>query len=57
LFILNWIFAGYTSNKNQVLNRVKIQFVKLDNSKLIFQKSSKDQQGERNEDHNKNINA
>jgi hypothetical protein len=39
------IFAGYTGNKNQVLNRQKIQFIELDFSKLIFQKSSTDQQG------------
>ena len=40
------IFAGYTGSKNPVRNRLKIQFVKLDFSKLIFQKSSTDQQGE-----------
>ena len=34
------IFAGYTGSKNQVRNRLKIQFVELDFSKLIFQKSS-----------------
>ena len=39
------IFAGYTGSKNPVRNRLKIQFVKLDFSKLIFQKSSTDQQG------------
>ena len=39
------IFAGYTGSKNQVRNRLKIQFVELDFSKLIFQKSSTDQQG------------
>ena len=40
------IFVGYTGSKNQVRNRLKIQFVELDFSKLIFQKSSTDQQGE-----------
>ena len=40
------IFAGYTGSKNPVLNRLKIQFIELDFSKLIFQKSSTDQQGE-----------
>ena len=39
------IFAGYTSSKNQVPNRVKIQHVELDFSKLIFQKWSTYQQG------------
>ena len=39
------IFAGYTGSKNPVRNRQKIQFVELDFSKLIFQKSSTDQQG------------
>ena len=39
------IFAGYTGSKNPVRNRLKIQFVELDFSKLIFQKSSTDQQG------------
>ena len=50
---MNWIFrqekslwklffAGYTGSKNQVRNRLKIQFIKLDFSKLIFQKSSTD---------------
>ena len=34
--------------KNPVRNRLKIQFVKLDFSKFIFQKSSADQQGEWN---------
>ena len=37
------IFAGYTGSKNPVRNRLKIQFVELDFSKLIFQKSSTDQ--------------
>ena len=40
------IFAGYTGSKNPVRNRLKIQFAKLDFSKLIFQKSSIDQQGD-----------
>ena len=39
------IFAGYTGSENSVQNRLKIQFVELDFSKLIFQKSSRDQQG------------
>ena len=39
------IFEDYTGSKNQVQNRLKIQFVELDLSKLIFQKSSTDQQG------------
>jgi hypothetical protein len=42
---IKFIFAGYTGSKDQVQNRLKIQFVKLDFSKLIFQKSSTDQQG------------
>ena len=33
--------------KNPVWNRLKIQFTEIDFSKLIFQKSSTDQQGER----------
>ena len=41
------IFAGYTGSRNQVWNRLKIQLVKVDFSKLIFQKSSTDQQGNR----------
>ena len=41
------IFAGYTGSKNQVRNRLKIQLVELYFSKLIFQKSSTDQQGDR----------
>ena len=36
----------YTGSKNPVRNRLKIQFVKLDFSKLIFQKSTTDQQRE-----------
>ena len=39
------IFAGYTGSKNPVRNRLKIKFVELDFSKLIFQKSSTDQIG------------
>ena len=34
--ILKMIFAGYTGSKNPVWNRLKIQFIKLDFSKLIF---------------------
>ena len=44
--ILKLIFAGYTGSKNSVRNRLKIQFDELNFSKLIFQKSSTDQQGE-----------
>ena len=40
------IFAGYTGSKNPVRNRLKIQFFELDFSKLIFQISSTDQQGD-----------
>ena len=51
----NWIFslqksisklilAGYTGSEDQFRNRLKIQFVEFDFSKLIFQKSSTDQQ-------------
>ena len=40
------IFASYTGSKNPVRNRIKIQYVKFDFSKLIFQKSSADQQGD-----------
>ena len=43
--ILKLFFADYTGSKNPVWNRLKIQFVELDFSKLIFQKSSTDQQG------------
>ena len=39
------IFAGYTGSRNPVRNRLKIQFVNFDFPKLIFQKSSTDQQG------------
>ena len=39
------IFADYTGSKNLVLNRLKIQFIELDVSKLIFQKPSTNQQG------------
>ena len=38
------IFAGYTGSKNQARNSLKIQFVEFDFSKLMFQKSSTDQQ-------------
>jgi hypothetical protein len=38
-------FAGYTGSKNPVRNKLKIQFIEFDFSKLIFQKSSTDQQG------------
>ena len=41
------IFAGYTGSENPVRNRLKIQFVEFDFSKLIFQKSRADQQGVR----------
>ena len=41
------IFEGYTGSKNSVQNRLKIQFIELDFSKLIFQKSNTDQQGVR----------
>ena len=41
------IFAGYTGSKNPVQNKLKIQFVELDFSNLIFQKSSTVQQGVR----------
>ena len=37
--ISKWIFAGYTGSANSVWNRLKIQFVELDLSNLIFQKS------------------
>ena len=40
------IFEGYTGNKNPARNRLKIQFIELDFSQLIFQKSRTDQQGE-----------
>ena len=43
--ISKWIFAGYTGSKNPVRNRLNNQFIKLDFSKLIFQKSGTDQQG------------
>ena len=39
---LKLIFAG---SKNPVRNKLKIQFIELDFSKLIFQKSNTDQQG------------
>ena len=46
----NWIFGSISKlipagSKNPVWNRLKIQFVKLDFSNLIFQKSSTDKQG------------
>jgi hypothetical protein len=40
--ILKWIFAGYTGSKNPVGNRLKIQCIELDFSRLIFQKPSTD---------------
>ena len=36
------IFACYTGSKNPIRNRLTIQFVELDFSNLIFQKSSTD---------------
>ena len=39
--------TGFLACKNQFRNRLKIQFVEFDFSKLIFQKSRTDQQGER----------
>ena len=39
------IFAGCTGSKDQVRNKLKIQFIELDFSNLIFQKSGRDQQG------------
>ena len=41
--------TGFLASKNQVRNRLKIQSVELDFSKLIFQKSSTDQQGVKSE--------
>ena len=41
----NWFLQATQAVKNPVWKRLKIQFVKLDFSKLIFQKSSTDQQG------------
>ena len=41
------IFTGKTNSKNPVRNSLRIKFIKLDFSKLIFQKSSADQQGDR----------
>ena len=41
---LNLNFAGYTSSKDQVRNRLKMEFVEIHFSKSIFQKSSADQQ-------------
>ena len=42
----NW-FSGYTGSKNPVRNRIKIQFVELDFSKLILQKLSTDHRGDK----------
>ena len=42
--ILKLIFAAYTGSKNPVWKRLKIQFIELDFSKWIFQKSNIDQQ-------------
>ena len=39
------IFVSYMGSKNPVRNRLKIQFDEPDFYKLIFQKSSSDQQG------------
>jgi hypothetical protein len=36
-------FAGYTGSKDPIQNKPKIQIVKLNFSKSIFQKSSADQ--------------
>ena len=36
------IFAGYTGSNYQVQNRLKIKFIKLNYSKIMFQKSSTD---------------
>ena len=55
--MMNWIFnlqksisklisAGYTGSKNPVRNRLKIYFVKLGFSILIFEKSSTGRQGD-----------
>ena len=41
------IFAGYTGSKNPVPKRLKIQSIEFDFYKLIFQKSSRDQQGDK----------
>jgi hypothetical protein len=46
-FLACKFFAGCTGSKNPVQNRLKIQFVEIDFSKLIFPKSSTDQQGAR----------
>ena len=43
--LMNLIFTACVASKNQVRNRLKIKFIKLDFSNLIFQKSSTDQQG------------
>jgi hypothetical protein len=34
--LTNWIFAGYTGSKNPVQNRLKIQFIELDFSKIKY---------------------
>ena len=39
---LNSIFASYTGSKNQIHNRQKIKFIKLDFSNMTFRKSSAD---------------
>ena len=50
---MNWIFSLQKSisknigSKNSVRNRLKIHFVEMDFSKMIFQKSSTDQQEDR----------
>jgi hypothetical protein len=41
------VFLAYTGSKSLVWKRLKIQFIELDFSKLIFQKSRTDQQGDR----------
>ena len=51
----SWIFAGYTGSKNPVRNRLKIQFIELDFTNLIFQKSSTDGQGKRLPLHNNEL--
>ena len=45
------IFAGNKDGKNPGQNRLKIQFIELDFSKLIFQRSSIDQQVGRGKTH------
>ena len=41
----NLNFAGYTGSRNQVWNRSKIKFIKLQNLNSIFQNSGTDRQG------------